>query len=141
MGVDEKKSSMEILIPKEKEITIGGEIFVVKPFKVKDLVFFSRELQAAFVSIKKKNPNLKFKANEAAAIIPLLMSEAERLIGLLARAVGKEKIWLEESADMVGFSALFQAVTEVNDFGTIISNFMKGWSQLKTQKLRTSAEG
>ena len=120
----------------------GATIFFLPEiyWPVKDLVFFSRELQAAFVSIKKNNPDLKFKESEAAAIIPMLLSEGERLIGLLARAIGKEKIWLEESADIVGFSALFQAVTEVNDFAAIISNFMKGWSQLKTQKLQTSVE-
>ena len=140
MEKEEKKSDMTVLVPKEKEVVIGGEVYVVKPFKVKDLVFFSREIQAAIVAIKEKNPNLKFKESEMAAIIPLLMQEAERLIGLLARAVGKEKIWLEEQADIVGFSALFQAVTEVNDFGAIISNFMLGWGHLKNQKLPTSAK-
>lgn len=140
MGNEEKKSDMQVLVPKEKEITIGGEVYVVKPFKVKDLVFFSREIQAAIIAIREKNPDLKFKESEMASIIPLLMQEAERLIGLLARAIGKEKIWLEEQVDVVGFSALFQAVTEVNDFGAIISNFMQGWGHLKNQKLQTSAK-
>lgn len=134
------KSSIEVLVPKEKAINIGGEVFIVKPFKVKDLVYFSREIQEAFVSIRKKNPKLEFKEAEASVFLPLLLSEAERLIGLFARAIGKERIWLEEQADVVGFSSLFQAVTEVNDFGSIISNFMQGWSRLKTQKLKTSAE-
>ena len=140
--VDEKskKSSLEVLVPKEKEIVIGGEVFVVKPYKVKDLVFFSREIQDAFVSIKKKQPDLQFKETETAVFLPLLFGESERLIGLFARAIGKEKVWLEESADVAGFSALFEAITEVNDFGTIISNFVRGWSQLKSQKLQTSAK-
>lgn len=137
MGED--KSSIDVLVPKEKAIVIGGETYVVKPFKVKDLVYFSREIQEAFVSMKKKNPNLKFKENEGLILLPLLLSEAERLLGLFARAIGKDRNWLEEQVDVVGFSALFQAVTEVNDFGVIISNFMQGWSRLKTQKLKTSA--
>ncbi len=135
-----EKSSTDVLVPKEKEVKIGGEVYIVKPFKVKDLIYFSREIQEAFISIKKKNPNLQFKEADAAVFLPLLLSEAERLIGLFARAIGKERIWLEDQADMVGFSALFQAVTEVNDFGAIISNFMQGWSLLKTQKLKISAE-
>ena len=101
-----EKSAMDVLVPKEKEIKIGGEVFVVKPFKVKDLVYFSREIQAAFISIKKKYPKLEFKDAETSMLLPLFLSEAERLIGLFARSIGKERIWLEDQADVVGFSAL-----------------------------------
>ena len=132
-------SSVDSLVPKEKPVTLCGVSYIVKPYKLKDLVFFSREITDALGEIKRKNPTMEFKESNAMNLLPLFLEEAERLVGLMGRAVNKDKAWMEENLEMVDFSELFLAITEVNNFGKMISNFIMGWSHLKKQKVLTSA--
>ena len=134
-----EKSSTEVLVPVEHRVDIGGETFVVRPFSVKDVVFFTRDLFDGLKAIKDKYPSLDFKPEDTLAYMPALLDEAPRLFGLLARSIGKDAEWLQEQRDLVGVSKLFAVVAEINDFGTIISNFRQGWSKLKSQTIRASA--
>lgn len=137
--MDSSKSSAEIMVPSEKKIKIYGQEFTVKPFSLKDVIFFSRDLMDGLLQIQKKHPDMKFEPQDAVQFIPALLDEAPRLVGLFARAIGKDGPWLEECHDLVGVSALFLAITEINDFGAIFSNFRAGWSKLQNQTIKASA--
>ncbi len=128
-----KKSDSEVLVPVEQKVNIGGEEFVVKPFSVKDIIFFTRDLVDGLQAIKAKYPSMEFSKEDVFKYMPLVLDEAPRLFGLLARSVGKDCEWLENQHDLVGVSKLFAIVAEINDFGSIVSNFKAGWSKLKEQ--------
>ena len=132
-------SDVDTMVPMEKTVTIGKETLKVRPYSVKDVIYFTRELMDGLRNIKTKYPSMEFKNEDILQYFPLVIDESPRLIGLLARAIGKEGKWLEEQTDLVGVSKLFTLVSEINDFGTIISNFRDGWSNLKKQTIRTSA--
>jgi hypothetical protein len=132
------KAASEVLVPSEKKIKINGENLVVKPFSVKDLIFFARDIMDGMAEVKKKYPTLSFGPEDILQYFPALLDEAPRLFNLLARAVQKEGSWLESSTDLVGVSALFVVIAEINDFGTIISNFRTGWSKLQNQTIKAS---
>ena len=133
----EKRTDVEKMIPRTATIKFDGVAYTVTRYSVSDLVFFQRELAAAFKSIQTKEPGLEFKNENTIQILALLFDESERLLGLLARAIKKDKEWLEKQEDLAGFSDLFAAVCSVNNFGRIISGFQKGWSALKAQKIKT----
>lgn len=133
-------SGTETLVPVEQKVKIGSEEFVVRPFSVKDVVFFTRDLFDGLKAIKDKYPSLDFKPEDTLTYMPALLDEAPRLFGLLARSIDKNAEWLQNQRDLVGVSKLFAIVAEINDFGTIISNFRAGWSKLKSQTIRASAE-
>jgi len=135
-----KRTDSEILVPQFRTVKISGKQFEVKPFSVKDIIFFTRDLIEGLSKIKEKYPSLEFKQEDLLVYFPLVVDEAPRLFGLLARAIGQEREWLEEQTDLVGVSELFTIVTEINDFGQIISNFQRGWSKLKSQTIRASAK-
>ena len=131
------KSEMEVVVPAISEVEIGGVKYTVKPFSIKDVVYFTRDLFEGLGSLRKKYPEIGNDANKTTLVqyIPALLDEAPRLFGLFARAVGKDGAWLEEQTDLVGVSKLFLIVVDINDFGAIISNFRQGWSKLKTQMI------
>lgn len=133
-------SNAEVLIPEYKKVKISGQTFEVKPFSVKDVMYFTRDLIGGLSAIKEKYPNLDFKPEDVFQYMPLVLDEAPRLFGLLARSIGKDGDWIQEQNDLAGVSELFRIVTEINDFGTIISNFKAGWSKLQAQTVRASAE-
>lgn len=133
------KKDSEILVPKLQVVTIGGEQFEVKPFSVKDVIHFTRELVEGLGAIKKQYPSLDFKPEDILQYLPAVLDEVPRLLGLLAMSIGKDQAWLESQSDLVGVSKLFSIVAEINDFGTIISNFKEGWSKLQKQTIRASA--
>lgn len=134
------KSESEVLIPQYKTVKIAGVTYEVKPFSVKDVVFFTRDLIEGLSTIKQKYPSLEFKQEEVLVYLPILLDEIPRIIGLIARSIGKDQEWLEAQNDLAGVSELFKIVTEINDFGTIISNFKNGWNKLQQQTIRVSAE-
>ena len=129
------KSETEKLVPVEREVKIAGEVYKVRPFSVKDIVFFTRDLFEGLAALKAKYPDLGSANDKTTMIeyIPALLDESPRLFGLMARAVDKDREWLESCTDLVGVSELFANIVEINDFGAIISNFKRGWSKLKTQ--------
>ena len=128
-----KKLDSEVLVPQKHVVTIEGIQYEVRPFSVKDVIHFTRDLVEGLSAIKKKYPSLEFKPEDMLQYLPLVLDEAPRLFGLLAAAVDKEGEWLEKQSDLVGVSKLFAIVAEINDFGTIISNFKAGWSKLQAQ--------
>ena len=128
-----EKSDSEVLVPQYKTVKIGGETFQVKPFSVKDIIYFTRDLIEGLKAIKEKYPSMQFEKDDVFQFMPLVIDEAPRLIGLVARAIGKDGVWLEYQTDLVGVSELFAIVAEINDFGKIIANFKAGWSKLKAQ--------
>jgi hypothetical protein len=128
-----KKPDSEVLVPTEQTVIISGEKLVVKPFSVKDIIFFTRDLVDGLQVIKEKYPSMEFSNEDILKYMPLVLGEAPRLFGLLARAIDKEGEWLENQHDLVGVSKLFLKVVSINDFGAIISNFKAGWSKLKSQ--------
>ena len=136
----EKKLDLEVLVPTVRRVAISNQEFVVRPFSVKDVVHFTRDLVEGLSAIKKQYPSLEFKPEEVLQYLPMVLDEAPRLFGLLASAIDKDKEWLENQSDLVGVSKLFVIVAEINDFGTIISNFRAGWGKLKSQTVRASAE-
>lgn len=129
----EKKTDSEVLVPLKREVTISGISLEVRPFTVKDIIHFTRDLVEGLSAIKAKYPSLEFKTEDMLQYLPLVLDEAPRLFGLLAASVDKDREWLENQADLVGVSKLFAIVAEINDFGVIISNFKAGWSKLKSQ--------
>ncbi len=128
-----QKSDSEVLVPEVRKVKISGEEFVVNPYSVKDVIHFTRDLIEGLNVIKKQYLSLEFKPEDVLQYLPVVLDEAPRLFGLLATAIGKDQAWLEEQKDLAGVSQLFLAITEINDFGTIISNFRAGWSKLKSQ--------
>jgi hypothetical protein len=128
-----EKTPSEILVPPRQTVTISGDKFEVRPFTVKDIIHFTRDLVEGLSAIKSKYPSLEFKAEDTLQYLPLVLDEAPRLFGLLAAAINKDREWLEKQEDLPGVSKLFAIVAEINDFGTIISNFKAGWSKLKSQ--------
>ena len=134
--VENEKTDVEIMLPRTATVKFDGEAHTVTRYSVSDLIFFQRELAAAFKSIQTKVPGLEFKSENSIQILALLFDESERLLGLLARAIKKDKEWLEKQEDLAGFSDLFAAVCSINNFGRIISGFQKGWSALKAQKIK-----
>jgi len=126
------KQDSELLVPLRKTVTIGREELEVRPFSVKDIIHFTRDLVEGLSAIKAKYPSLEFKNEDMLQYFPLLLDEAPRLINLMALAIDKDGEWLQ-AQNMSAFSALFLAIAELNDFGTIISNFKAGWSNLKKQ--------
>lgn len=129
----EQKTDSEVLVPAVRKVVINGEELVVRPFSVKDVIHFTRDLVEGLSAIKAKYPSLEFKTEDALQYLPLVLDEAPRLFGLLAAAVNKDGPWLEDQSDLVGVSKLFAIVAEINDFGAIVSNFKAGWSRLQSQ--------
>lgn len=127
-----EKSASDVLVPEKKKIKIGQEEFEVRPYSVKDIIHFTRDLFEGLSAIKSKYPSLEFKNEDMLQYFPLLLDEAPRLINLMALAIDKDGEWLQKQ-NMSAFSELFLAITELNDFGMIISNFKAGWSKLKKQ--------
>ena len=103
---------------------------------MKDIVYFTRDLFEGLAAIKVKYPSLEFNRDDVVKYVPLLLDEAPRLFGLIARSIDKDGEWIEKQNDLVGVSKLFAIVAELNDFGAIISNFKEGWSKLKAQVVR-----
>lgn len=128
-----QKQDSEVLVPEIQRVTISSVEYEVRPFSVKDIIHFTRELVEGLSAIKAKYPSLEFKTEDALQYLPLLLDEAPRLFSLLARAINKDGEWIQEQNDLVGISKLFAIVAEINDFGAIISNFRQGWSKLKSQ--------
>ena len=131
--MEKQKSDSEVLVPQRQVVTISGKKFEVRPFTVKDIIHFTRDLVEGLSAIKAKYPSLEFKSEDMLQYLPLVLDEAPRLFGLLAAAIDKDREWLEKQEDLPGVSKLFAIVAEINDFGTIISNFKAGWSKLKSQ--------
>lgn len=131
--MEKQKSDSEVLVPQRQVVIISGKKFEVRPFTVRDIIHFTRDLVEGLSAIKTKYPSLEFKNEDMLQYLPLVLDEAPRLFGLLAAAVDKDREWLEKQEDLPGVSKLFAIVAEINDFGTIISNFKAGWSKLKKQ--------
>lgn len=131
--MEKQKSDSEVLVPPRQVVIISGKKFEVRPFTVKDIIHFTRDLVEGLSAIKAKYPSLEFKSEDMLQYLPLVLDEAPRLFGLLAAAIDKDREWLEKQEDLPGVSKLFAIVAEINDFGTIISNFKAGWSKLKSQ--------
>ncbi len=127
---------VKIIVPEEKEITLVGVKYKVGPYAIIDVIKFSRTLIDVAANIQKNYPSMEFKKEEMARYLPVLLAEVPKLIDLIAIAIDKEGEWLGKQKDLAGFSELFLAICEVNDFGAIISNFQKGWKILQTQKVR-----
>jgi hypothetical protein len=133
------KSDVEVMVPKTKRVKISGKEYDVRPFNMKDVIHFTRDLFEGFSKIQSKYPSLNFDTKNPAEMLkfmPLLLDEAPRLFGLFARAIEKDGTWLENQSDIGGVSELFLAITEINDFGIIISNFKAGWSNLQKMKVQ-----
>lgn len=130
-----EKTDLEKVVPLEKEIKLSGEKYIVGAYSIREIIKFSRVFLDVAVVVQKKYPSLEFKAEDFSKFLPLMLDEVPKLIDLFAIAIGKEGEWLGNQKDLAGFSALFLAVCEVNDFGVIISNFQKGWKILKAQKI------
>ncbi len=130
----EQKDSA-IFIPKEDKVTISGEVCAVKPYSIRHVIGFTRELMEVFKNIKEKYPEMDFKEEDVAKYLPLLLDESDRLIDLVALAINKDGEWLGKQNDLKGFSELFMKICKVNDFGAIIANFREGWSLLQKQKI------
>ena len=131
--MEKQKSDSGVLVPQRQVVMISGKKFEVRPFTVRDIIHFTRDLVEGLSAIKAKYPSLEFKNEDMLQYLPLVLDEAPRLFGLLAAAVDKDREWLEKQEDLPGVSKLFAIVAEINDFGTIISNFKAGWSKLKKQ--------
>lgn len=136
---EESKLDIDKMVVRERKVTITGESFIVKPFTVRDLIFFSRELVEAAKVVNDAYPNLDFKKTNPLKYLPLLIDEVPRLIGLMARSIGKDEEWLSSQTDLTGFSELFTAICELNDFGVVIANFQRGWSVLQSQKINIAS--
>lgn len=112
-----------------RTITIADEELEVKPFMVGSLVRFSRELTSAGGRILAKysatgNDIRKAKKED---LFPYMFDELDTLVGFMATAIDKDKKWLMELRDIQGFSQLFSAICELNDFRSVIENFTKGF--------------
>jgi hypothetical protein len=130
---------VNVLVPIERSVKIGNEMLTVKPFSIRDVVYFTREIVEGLNAVKVKYPAMDFKKEDVLHYAPLVLDEVPRLFNLLARAIGKDGEWLQNQTDLVGVSNLFAVITEINDFGTILSNFRNGWSNLAKQTIRASA--
>jgi len=129
----DKKSDVDIFIPKEYWVEIEGEKFKVERYSIEDMVNFSRELIDIAMSVAGR-PDVDLKNLSAGDAAALLLPELNRLVGILAKAIGKDREWLLKKRDIEGFSNLLKIVCEINNFEMIIQNFRVSWSRLKGQK-------
>ncbi len=138
--MSQEKTNSEVLVPQYKTVIIAGTKYEVKPYAIKDIMHFSRDLVEALVHFKEKYPTLAFKEEDFLLFMPIMLDEAPRLFEMMARSIGKDGTWIQEQHDLAGISELFSIIAEINDFGVIISNFKAGWSKLQKQTIRASAE-
>jgi hypothetical protein len=140
MKMADEKNDSKILVPARREVTIDGKKYEVHPFSIKEVIHFTRDIAGAFAKLQEKYPGLEISPDKAFEFLPILLDEAPRLIHLMAMSINKDGDWLSEQKDLSGASELFLAITELNDFGRIVSNFQLGWSKLKNQTIKASAK-
>ena len=133
-------SDSEVVIPKTAVVCIEGVKYEVKPYCVKDLIKFGRELVEGLKVIQTKFPGEDLGKLNMITLLPVLLDEVPMLAGFIALSIDKDSEWLSNSRDLVGVSNLFNRICELNNFGAIIANFLAGWSKLKSQTITASAE-
>lgn len=118
---------LEVLVPKERTVEIGGKSYKVRKMGLKQsiqIAAFAAELQdEARAKILKA---AEAGQNDLIAIVSnLAETQIARLVSIIINAQDKEDLGRFEALDLEELSELALAVVEVNDFSRIVSNFQR----------------
>ena len=127
----------EVFVPKKKLVKFAGKEYEIGPFTVGQFMGLSKTLTSmagrVLSNFSVVYPDKDLSKAELKDIAPLLLGEVDLLADVVGVVIGKDKKWVEKQNDVVGFSNLFTAICEANDFRRIIANFTEGVMALKKQ--------
>lgn len=137
MSENTTKSDAAVFVPDEKTVTISGKVFSVHKFTVMEWIKLTKELTGFASSVVGKilsdNKNFDFNTATIFQMLPYMWEDLHRIVPMMALAINVEPKWLGEQQDFEGFSALFMAVAEQNNFKVVFENFSKGFQNLRGQ--------
>ena len=122
------ETATEVLLPKTKTITICGKKVCLKPLTLRQLLGSFAVLKAAKADIA-----MPEGATDQAIMLKMLSNAGESLPELAAVLTGESAEDLQDLS-LEDASELALAVSEINDFGKIFSNFQKAMALSNPKK-------
>lgn len=114
-----KTQELETLYPQGREIVVGGETFLIKPFVLKNRTQVVRIFTEVFGELGQNNDISQSKKSDV--VVKFIETAGDRIIEIYEIVTGREKSWLEENMTMKQEMELINAVMEINDIPFLIS--------------------
>lgn len=120
--MSDSNQDMQTMVLTGKEITIAGEVFVIKPFVIRNRTKVLQIVAETFSGIA-SNPNLK-DSNNADVINQFVNIAGDKIIDLYQMVlIGKDRDWIQDNVTIPNEIELVSIIWEINQFPLLQSQF------------------
>lgn len=117
------EQELETIYPEGKPIIIGGELFHIKPFVLKNRTKVVRIFAEVFSELG-ANKDIAAAGN-IEVITRFIDTAGSRLIDIYEIITGKDTAWLNENLTIKQEIELINAVMEINDFPFLVGQVQR----------------
>lgn len=130
--MSDSNKDMQTMVLIGQEITIAGEVFVIKPFVIRNRTKVLKIVSDVFAKIATKS---QLKDTPNSEVISELVSIAgDKLVELYEMVlIGKDVEWIQNNVTIPDEISLIQIIWEINQFPLLQSQFQKIIEQFTTK--------
>ena len=120
------KDEVEIMLPQGKLIRIAGKDFVIKPFVIKNRLYFIRIVAEAVLGLVNDNKTLN--------ILNIMDVMGEKIVDIYVIVLGEKKEWLEQNVTIKEETVIVDTILEVNDIDFLVERVKAIMGKVKKEK-------